>query len=159
MHQNTSPQLLQLTAQVEMVREGNELVIPYVAHLYPCEITPLVFMAGLTHLFSAPPAYHAQEAAASPIPTAHLLMACFGCSGQTGGKHSQSIPFFLLHSHSTLFHSIFKCSSYLTSSILHLTFAQNHLLLHAAACIGKGRGLYSTEEGQTFTCIVKTSEY
>lgn len=53
----------------------------------------------------------------------------------------------------------FQCSSYLTSSILHLTFAQNHLLLHAGACIGKGRGLYSTEEGQTFTRIVKTSEH
>lgn len=98
---------------------------------------------GLSHplyLFLALPAYHAWGAAASPVPTAPLLMACIGCRGQTGGKHSQSIPLFLLHSHSTLFYSIFKYSSYLTSSILELTFAQNHLLLHAGACIGKGCG-------------------
>lgn len=70
---------------------------------------------GLSHpiyLFLAPPAYLAQGAAASPVPPAHLLMACIGWSGHTGGKHSQSIPFFLLHSHSTFFYSIFKCSSY-----------------------------------------------
>lgn len=35
----------------------------------------------------------------------------------------------------------------LTSSILQLIFAQNHLLLHAGAYTGKGCGLYSTEKG------------
>lgn len=50
MHRNTSELLLQFTTAVEeMVREGNDLVIPHVAHQCPCEITPLVFMICLTH--------------------------------------------------------------------------------------------------------------
>lgn len=118
-----------------------------------------LWLVSPTLPFFSPPCIPCLGSCSLACSHSPLLMACIGCSGQMGGKHSQSIPFFLLHSHSTLSHSIFKCSSYLTSSILHLTFAQNHLLLHAGACIGKGRGLYSTEEGQTFTRIVKTSEH